>query len=88
MSKKAMPQVDENGKVFGNKDEHQRYPFPIGWMGMIVVSQYNAATLPSGAIVPDEPTRRTMSYEPFVFEKLQKDGGFGDLQYIILHDPR
>lgn len=88
MSKKAMPQVDGNGNVYGNKDEAQKYPFPIGWMGMVVVSQYNVVGTPGGAIVVDEPTRRTMPYEPFVFDKLQKDGGFGDLQYIILHDPR
>lgn len=88
MSKKALPQVDENGKVFGNKDEKQQYSFPSGWLGSVVVTQYNAATLPSGTVVPDEATRQTKPYDPDVFNKLEKTEGFGDLQYAILHDPR
>lgn len=87
-ARKALPAVDKDAKVFGNKDEKQQYSFPVGWLGQVVVTQYFAATLPSGTIVPDEATRRTMPYDPDVFNKLEKTQGFEGFQYAILHDPR
>jgi len=84
----AKPEVNEDGKVFGEFDTEKRYPFPVGWMGMVVVTQYNVETMGSGTKQVDEGTRRTMPYEPAVFSKLVKDGGFEEMQYFILHDPR
>jgi len=84
----AQPQVDENGNTFGEFDTDKKYPFPVGWMGSVVVTQYNVFVAPSGQQMIDEGSRRLMPYTPAVFSKLVKDGGFEELQYFILHDPR
>jgi len=84
----AQPQVNEYGTIFGELDSDKKYPFPIGWMGMVVVTQFNVFAAPSGQQMVDEGTRRTMPYDPAVFTKLIKDKGFNDMQYYILHDPR
>lgn len=88
MSKKALPNLSSDGKMFGNKDEKEQYAFPVGWVGQVVVTQYIAATLPSGTIVPDEATRQTKPYDPDVFNALERTQGFEGFQYAILHDPR
>lgn len=88
MLKKALPNVDENGLMTGNKDEKEEIKFPVGWAGMVVVTQFNVFNSPSGKPMIDEGTRRTMPYEPAVFDKLVETQGFNDLQYRILHDPR
>ena len=86
--RKAKPEVDQDGNTYGEFDTKKQYPFPVGWMGQVVVTQYNVWQTPSGTTQADEGTRRTMPYEPAVFEKLVETQGFGDMSYFILHDPR
>ena len=86
--RKAKPEVDADGKTFGEFDTDKKYPFPVGWMGSVVVTQYNVFNAPSGQPMVDEGSRRLMPYEPAVFTKLVADNGFEDVQYFILHDPR
>lgn len=88
MSNKALPEVDQDGRIFGNKDEKKQFNFPIGWNESVVVTQYMVTNHASGHQSVDEGTRRLMPYNTDVFNKLEKDGGFGDTQYVILHDPR
>lgn len=88
-SHKAKPYLNEDGKTtFGEFDTDQKYPFPVGWMGSVVVTQFNVFNAPSGQQMVDEGTRRIMPYEPATFTSLVETQGFGDLQYFILHDPR
>lgn len=84
----AQPEVNESGQTFGEFDTDKKYPFPVGWMGMVVVTQYNVFAAPSGQQMVDEGTRRTMPYEPASFTKLVETKGFNEMQYFILHDPR
>jgi hypothetical protein len=84
----AKPHLNEDGKVYGEFDTAQKYPFPAGWWNSVVVTQYNVETMGSGHKQIDEGSRRTMPYGVDVFNKLVKDQGFEDLQYFILHDPR
>lgn len=84
----AQPEVNEDGKTFGEFDTDKKYPFPVGWMAMVVVTQYNVQTMGSGTTQIDEGTRKTMPYEPASFTKLVETQGFNELQYFILHDPR
>lgn len=85
---KAKPEVDGNGMTFGEFDTDKKYPFPVGWLGMVVVTQYIVETMGSGNKQIDEGTRKTMPYEPAVFTKLVETQGFNEVQYVILHDPR
>lgn len=84
----AKPFLNEDGTTFGEFDTEKKYPFPVGWLASVVVTQYNVFNAPSGQQMVDEGTRRTMPYSPSVFSKLVKDGGFEEMQYFILHDPR
>ena len=86
--RKAKPEVDSNGMTFGEFDTDKKYPFPVGWMGSVVVTQYNVINGTNGYIGVDEGTRRIMPYEPASFANLIETQGFGDMQYFILHDPR
>lgn len=86
--KLAKPELNEDGKMFGNKDTDHKYPFNGDWAANVVVSQFNVFAAPSGQQMVDEGTRRTKPYRPAVFDKLVKDKGFNDMQYLILHDPR
>lgn len=86
--RKANPEVNEDGQTFGEFDTDKKYPFPVGWMGNVVVTQYIVETMGSGHKQIDEGTRRTMPYEPASFTKLVETQGFNDMQYFILHDPR
>lgn len=84
----AQPEVNENWQTFGEFDTDKKYPFPVGWIAMVVVTQYNVFAAPSGQQMVDEGTRKTMPYEPASFAKLVETQGFNELQYFILHDPR
>ena len=86
--RKAKPEVNAEGNTFGEFDTDKKYPFPVGWLGNVVVTQYNVFTAPSGQQMVDEGTRKTMPYEPASFTALVEKQGFGDLSYFILHDPR
>jgi hypothetical protein len=85
---RALPQINEDGLVFGNKDIKEQFPFKAGWLTQVVVTQIMVERLSTGNEVVNEATRRLMPYEPQVFDKLQKTGGFGEFQYTVLHDPR
>ncbi len=84
----AKPFLNEDGTTYGEFDKDKKYPFPVGWMGSVVVTQYNVFNAPSGQAMVDEGSRRLMPYNPDVFTKLEKDKGFEDVQYFILNDPR